>query len=225
MTNKMKISQQGYDLIREFEGLRTRAYRDAVGVWTIGYGHTSAAGAPHVDPGMTISIGEANEILERDVQKFADGVDELVRVQISDDQFSALVSFAYNVGLGNFARSSVLRAVNAKDFAAVPRRLALWNKAGDRTLPGLIRRRAAEAALFMSENDSIKPQLPQTTTGKSPAQSRTIVAAILVALAAIGNALLSAAETILPWLLLAVIIAAAIVIIQQRVQKLKQESL
>ncbi len=222
MTNRVQITTQGYDLIREFEGLRTHAYRDAVGVWTIGYGHTSAAGAPEVKCGMVITRNEANEILRTDVETFAEGVRNHVKVNLSSAQFSALVSFAYNVGLGSFARSSVLKAVNAHDFDAIPRRLALWNKAGGRTLPGLIRRRAAEAALFASEGGMARPEC---TEPKPAIKSRTIMSALLVVLAATANAFVVATETIIPWLLLALIIAGAAIIIQQRIQKLKEEGL
>lgn len=152
----MKMTNEGLDLIKEFEGWRGDAYRDAVGVWTIGYGHTSMAGEPKVVPGMTITKAEGVEILRRDVEKFADGVRKLLTVELTDNQFSALVSFAYNVGLGNFRKSSVLQRVNNKDFAAVPRRLQLWTKADGKTLPGLVRRRAAEAKMFSSS----KPAKP-----------------------------------------------------------------
>jgi lysozyme len=154
----MKISEQGLELIRQFEGLRLNAYRDAGGIWTIGYGHTSAAGQPHVEQGMSITREEATRILARDAAQFANGVARRVHVEISQAQFDALVSFAYNVGLGNFERSSVLKAVNARDFAAVPRRLALWTKAVGKTLPGLVRRRAAEGALFQSGRPGPHPK-------------------------------------------------------------------
>ncbi len=102
-------------LIRRFEGVRLRAYRDSAGVWTIGYGHTSMAGPPKVKPGMRITRREAEEILRRDVEKFARGVAREIGPQamqrLNENQFGALVSFAFNVGLGNFRRSSVLRAV------------------------------------------------------------------------------------------------------------------
>jgi lysozyme len=145
----VKLNDQGLALIRKFEGLRTGAYRDAAGVWTIGYGHTSFAGPPRVGRGMKITRNEAASILARDLAGFAAGVASHVRVPLSDGQFSALVSFAYNVGLENFRKSSVLRAVNDGDCCAVPRRLSLWVKAGGKVLPGLINRRAAEGALFM----------------------------------------------------------------------------
>jgi len=144
----MQITSEGLALIKRFEGFRAAAYRDAAGVWTIGYGHTSMAGAPMVHANLKITRGEAATILKRDVEAFAEGVRGLVNATLSDAQFSALVSFAYNVGLGNFRSSSVLKAVNARDFDAVPRRLALWVKAGGRVLPGLVKRRAAEAELF-----------------------------------------------------------------------------
>ncbi len=144
----MKMTGEGMALIRQFEGFRGTAYRDAVGVWTIGYGHTNMAGPPAVSAGMKISRAGADAILARDVEQFARGVAVAVAVPLSDAQFSALVSFSYNVGLGAFGSSSVLRAVNSQDFVAVPRRLGLWVKAGGRVLPGLIKRRAAEAAMF-----------------------------------------------------------------------------
>jgi GH24 family phage-related lysozyme (muramidase) len=104
----MRVSEEGLALIRHFEGFRGQAYRDAVGVWTIGFGHTAMAGPPAVTPGLRISREEANAILARDVEKFAGGVRDAVKVPLSDAQFSALVSFAYNVGLGAFRSSSVL---------------------------------------------------------------------------------------------------------------------
>jgi GH24 family phage-related lysozyme (muramidase) len=143
-----RVTASGVELIKRFEGKRLTAYRDAVGVWTIGYGHTAMAGAPDVKAGMLITEAEAATILSRDVNMFAVQVQRMITQPIGDSQFSALVSFAYNVGLGNFAGSSVLKAVNAGQFDAVGRRLALWNKAGGRVLAGLTRRRAAEALLF-----------------------------------------------------------------------------
>lgn len=174
---------------------------------------------------MQISIEEAQAILARDIAMFVKGVARLVNAPLTDDQFSALVSFAYNVGLGNFERSSVLKSVNAGDFGAVPRRLSLWTKAGGRALPGLIRRRAAEAALFSSRNDGLQGKPDRQESGKPALQSRTIAAAIVAAIAAILHGLLTAAETILPWLLLALIVASAAIIIHQRIMKIKQEGL
>jgi lysozyme len=219
----MKVTEAGLSLIRESEGFRERAYRDAVGVWTIGYGHTSAAGAPHVTPAMRVTRAEAEDILARDVAMFVKGVRKLLACELADEQFSALVSFAYNVGLTNFAASSVLKAVNSGDFDAVPRRLALWVKAGGRTLPGLVRRRAAEAALFAGFGDA--SSAPETPRGKPTAKSRTIWSAIIVILVAIIQFFVEAAEAILPWLLLLIILAGAAVIIRERIIKLKEEGI
>ena len=142
----MEVSKEGLALIRRFEGFRAKAYRCPAGIWTIGYGHTSQAGPPTVTPGMQINRDDASDILDRDVARFAEDVRKLVRVDLSDAQFAALVSFAFNVGIGNFRASSVLKAVNAGEFDIVPRRLQLWVKAGSKILPGLVKRRAAEGA-------------------------------------------------------------------------------
>jgi len=148
----MKVNDKGFALICEFEGCRTEAYQDPVGVWTIGFGHTSAAGPPCVGPGVTVTRAEATGILMRDLETFSAGVKSAITAPLNDNQFSALVSFAFNVGLGNFRSSSVLRSVNACRFDRVPADLALWVKAGGKVLPGLIRRRAAEAALFLADD-------------------------------------------------------------------------
>jgi len=144
----MHMTEEGLALIRRFEGFRAQAYRCPAGIWTIGYGHTSNAGPPRVSPGMTISETEARRVLAADVERFAAEVRAALTREVSPEQFSALVSFAFNVGTAAFCTSSVLRAVNAGDFGAVPDRLGLWVKARGKTLPGLVRRRAAEAAMF-----------------------------------------------------------------------------
>lgn len=150
----MEVNASGMALIESFEGCRTEAYLDCAGIWTIGYGHTSSAGPPSVKSGMTISKQEALAILETDVGSFSKGVEACLRVPLNDNQFSALVSFAYNVGLSEFRRSSVLRAVNAGEFQVVPACMAMWIKAGGKVVPGLIARRAAEAALFCKPGDA-----------------------------------------------------------------------
>lgn len=144
----MHMTEEGLALIRRFEGFRGEAYRCPAGIWTIGYGHTSAAGPPRVEPGMTMSEAEAARVLARDVERFAKEVRAALAREVSPAQFSALVSFAFNVGMGAFRTSSVLKRVNDGDFDAVPERLKLWVKAKGRTFPGLVRRRAAEAEMF-----------------------------------------------------------------------------
>lgn len=150
----MDIDKHGLQLIKTCEGYREMAYLCPAGIWTVGYGHTSMAGEPHVSRGMRLTRPQAEKVLARDLEDFANGVHAAIRVDLTDHQFVALVSFAYNVGLGAFRTSSVLRAVNARDFESVPRRLNLWVKAGPRVLPGLVKRRAAEGALFMMPEDA-----------------------------------------------------------------------
>jgi GH24 family phage-related lysozyme (muramidase) len=221
----MQMNEAGLALIRAAEGLRTRAYRDATGIWTIGFGHTSSAGAPEVVAGLEITAADAERILAADVTRFAKGVAGALTVSLNDGQFSALVSFAYNVGLGNFRSSGVLKAVNAGDFAAVPRRLALWVKAGGRVLPGLVKRRAAEAALFMQREEAM-PAPVEVVTGKPPHKSTTVWAATLLAIAVACNEVARlVGYTVLGLALTAGIIAAAIWIIRQRIKKSTQEGI
>jgi lysozyme len=153
----MKLTEDGLALIRRFEGFRETAYRCPAGVWTIGYGHTEQAGPPKVVVGMKISEVEARRILAADADGVAAEVRAALTRELNDAQFSALVSFAFNVGAGAFRGSSVLAAANAGRFAEVPGRLKLWVKAGGRVLPGLEKRRAAEAALFMSAVEAPPP--------------------------------------------------------------------
>lgn len=225
----MQVNDAGLELIKAFEGFRAEAYRDAVGVWTIGFGHTTAAGPPRVLPGQRISREEAQHILARDVAQFADGVRQCLAVPLTDDQFSALVAFAFNVGLGNFRRSGVLKAVNDKDFEAVPRRLSLWVKAGGRSLPGLVRRRAAEAGLFASGspsgghselNPSAPMPVPDVPHGKPATQSRTLWAAAFAACLGLLQALGSSPAG---WVLLVLLLGAMALIMWERVKKMKEE--
>jgi len=142
----MRMSDQGIDaLLKKFEGCKLKAYKDPVGIWTIGYGHTSAAGEPDVTEGMTITQAEAEEILKRDLVKYEKPVADLVKVPLSQHQFDVLVDFAYNAGVGNLKSSTLLKRVNAGDFDAVPNELMKWTKAKGKELPGLVRRRRAES--------------------------------------------------------------------------------
>ncbi len=140
-----RINGVGLDLIKDFEGLRLNSYRDAVGVWTIGYGHTRTAG-----PGQRITNAQATALLREDVANFENAVTRAVRVPITENQFAALVSFAYNVGSGALNSSTLLRRLNAGDSFGAADELLRWNRAGGRVLAGLTRRRVAERELFLS---------------------------------------------------------------------------
>lgn len=142
----MRISQKGLNLIKEFEGLELKAYKDSVGVVTIGYGSTG----PHVSMGMTITADQAEALLKNDVNRFEKGVMDLVTAPITQNQFDALVSFSFNLGLGNLKASTLLRKLNSLDYVGAANEFPRWNKAGGKVLAGLTRRREAEKKLFLS---------------------------------------------------------------------------
>lgn len=144
----MQTSPAGRAFITLKEGKRLTAYQDSVGVWTIGVGHTTAAGSPSPVRGMTITDAECDEILSRDLAAFEAGVEVAVTVTLAQHEFDALVSFAFNVGLGAFRGSTLLRRLNAGDREGAAAQFGVWVKAGGKTLPGLVSRRADEAALF-----------------------------------------------------------------------------
>jgi GH24 family phage-related lysozyme (muramidase) len=144
-----QINAEGLALIKHFEGLRTTAYQDSVGVWTIGYGHTSMVGPPPVYPGMTITAAQAEAILQQDLEVFERGVSQALTITTRENQFSAMVSFAFNVGLNAYRGSTLLRKHNAGDFAGAAAEFPRWVYAGGEVLPGLVRRREAERTLYL----------------------------------------------------------------------------
>ncbi|GAA5095477.1 lysozyme [Bartonella acomydis] len=143
-----KISQNGLALMKQWEGLRLSAYKDAIGIWTIGYGHTNSAGKPFVHKGMAITEQQAEDLLRQDLKQFEDAVEQAVQVALTDEQFAALVSFCYNVGTTAFCNSTLLKKLNAGEYEAIPTELQKWTKAGGKRLQGLVHRRAAEAGLW-----------------------------------------------------------------------------
>jgi GH24 family phage-related lysozyme (muramidase)/uncharacterized protein YcbK (DUF882 family) len=147
-----QITDEGVELIKHFEGLRTTAYRDPVGIWTIGYGHTSMAGPPTVYQGMTITAAEAEAILRQDLDKFELGVVNALTIGTNPDQFSAMVSFSFNVGLTAFRNSTLLRKHNDGDFAGAANEFPRWVYADGQVLPGLVRRRNAEQAMYLGKD-------------------------------------------------------------------------
>lgn len=145
----MKVSPAGRKAIAEREGTRLTAYKDSVGIWTVGVGHTSAAGPPNVTPGMKITASECDEILSRDLAKFEKAVLEVVKVHLAQHEFDALVSFAFNVGGGAFAKSTLLKKLNAGDRMGAADEFLKWTKAGGQTLKGLKTRRESEREQFL----------------------------------------------------------------------------
>lgn len=162
----MKTNDAGIALIKEFEGLRLEAYPDPAHGWnvpTIGYGHTSAAGEPKVTRGMKITAAEADAILRRDLGQYERSVSEAVKVPLNENQFSALVSFTFNLGAGNLRKSTLLKKLNAGDYAGAADQFRHWNKAGGKTLAGLTRRRAAERDLFLRKTEHVAPVVSKKT--------------------------------------------------------------
>ncbi len=141
---EFSYSDRGLALTKNFEGLRLEAYQDCAGVWTIGYGHTG----PTVSAGQSISDAEAEKLLQADLEEAVACVNHVVQIAISQGQFDAMVDFCFNAGRENFVQSTLLRKVNSGDLQGAAGQFALWVHAGGEVVPGLLRRRNAEAALF-----------------------------------------------------------------------------
>jgi len=190
----MKISAVGEKLIKQFETCVLFCYDDAVypskpfkggtpkGELTIGWGHTKYAGDPVPVAGMKISRIEADAILRRDLLRFESRVKSLVKVELTQSQFDALVSFDFNTG--GLGRSTLLKKLNAGNYDAVPGELMKWVNDNGKALPGLVKRRRAECALWRGIDESeppvranVRPETPQPS--KSIVQSKEANAALL----------------------------------------------
>lgn len=145
----MTISDAGIQMIEGFEGFSASAYQDQRGIWTIGYGHTR-----DVHEGDTCTPAQAQEWLASDLQTAQNIVNELVTASLNQNQFDALTSFVYNVGGGNFGKSTLLRELNAGNFAGASDEFPKWNKTGGKVSNGLAARRAAEQKLFDTPMES-----------------------------------------------------------------------
>lgn len=150
------ISQIGINLIKSFEGCSLTSYKDIGGTWTIGYGSVPA------EPRQVISQEEADARLLEDIQTKAEiPVNNLLTVDLNQNQFDAICSLCYNIGSGNFGKSSTLALINESNFDAVPAHILLWDKVNGAESAGLLRRRQAEVVLWgtpdnvgYSQNDS-----------------------------------------------------------------------
>ncbi len=167
----MRTSRAGLQLIEEYEGFVPALYDDAAGHCTIGYG-TLVHRGPHKAADRReqpylggITHAEAEQLLRSHVEQIEGAIERLVKVALSQPQFDALVAFIYNVGLGNFCRSTLLHKLNSGDYAAVPRELQRFVYAGSKQLAGLVARRAREAELWRSGDAS-----PAALPAREPAQ-------------------------------------------------------
>jgi len=139
----MRMSKHGRKLLQTREGVRLKAYKDSVGVWTIGVGHTSAAGAPKVTSTLRITEEECDEIFSRDIVQYENAVNDAVKITITQQEFDALVSLCFNIGQGGFKRSTVVRKLNAGDREGAAKAFLMWNKPKE-----IIGRRASEMLQF-----------------------------------------------------------------------------
>ena len=144
----MAINVASLNLIKSFEGCKLTAYLCPANVPTIGWGHTKTVTKADVGK-KTITQSEADALLLSDLVTYENAVKRLVKVPLSENQYGALVSFTYNLGQGNLANSTLLKKLNAKDYKGAADEFSKWTKVGGKTLNGLVRRRAAERALFL----------------------------------------------------------------------------
>lgn len=140
-----QIGERGMALVKQFEGLELKAYLCPAKVWTIGYGSTG----PHVKPGQVITEAQADALLQRDLDRFEDAVAQAAP-GATQNQFDAMVSLAYNIGVGAFLGSTLLKLHKAGDYRRAAEAFGSWVNAGGKRLEGLVRRRAAEAQLYRS---------------------------------------------------------------------------
>jgi lysozyme len=166
----MDLSAIGEAVLIAREGRRLKAYRDSVGVWTIGIGHTSAAGAPLVTAGLTITSAQCDAIFERDVQTYVAAVRKGLKVAVSQNAFDALVSICYNIGPGAFAGSTFLKRINAGDTAGAYDAILMWKKP-----TAIIRRREAEAQQFATAYTAAMPRATTTQKAIVPAAPVAVI--------------------------------------------------
>ena len=142
----MKTGRNGINLIKSFEGLRLHAYKCPAGVWTIGYGHTKG-----VKKGDMITELKAETLLIIDLQSSENAINSLVKVPLTPNQFDSLASFVFNVGSGNFQKSTLLKKLNNKDYTGASNEFGKWVFANKKKLLGLVKRREAEKELFLKK--------------------------------------------------------------------------
>lgn len=147
----MSVNKATLDLIKQYEGCKLTAYQDIVGIWTIGYGTTAAADLGIIPSrGLTITQERAEDLLRQGVDKFAATVDAMVTTKVNQNQRGAIICLSYNIGPNAFAKSTVLRELNAGNFDKAAAAFRMWNKAGGEVIKGLVNRREAEIKLFLT---------------------------------------------------------------------------
>lgn len=150
----MTLTEEIKQFLKSKEGLRLKAYICPAGKWTIGYGNTFYEYGSKVKKGDTISKNRAEELFENILYQFSKEVKSLLKTELNDNQFSALVSFSYNVGIGNFSKSTLLKLVNINPSnPSIKNEFIKWNKGGGKVLAGLTSRRAKESDIYFKKID------------------------------------------------------------------------
>ncbi len=167
-----KLPKEALELIKEFEGCELKAYVDAVGVWTIGYGHTAMAGPPEPKKGMVITKQQAEDILKKDLVKYEGYVSWYVKVPLTDNQHGALTSLVYNIGPSNFGKSTLVKKLNRKDYQGAADQFLVWNRGGGRVLAGLTRRRKAERVLFLKGSQRLTENVQESEDTVQPVETK-----------------------------------------------------
>lgn len=187
-----RISKNGLRILKEFEGCRLTAYKDLTGIPTIGYGFTKG-----VKMGDTMTQEQCDKRLTEELRDYENAVYVATLGDVSQNEADALICFAWNVGIAGMEKSSVIKAHNRGDKPAAARAFGLWNKAGEKVVPGLVRRRASEAALYLTPEPGAKSlDMPQEIDPPKPmANSSTVIAGGTAALATTSQ-ILQQVETV-----------------------------
>ena len=148
----MNIDQKGIELLKEFEGLRLTAYQDSGGLWTIGIGTIRYEDGTPVKKGDVITKERSEELLLHEVSKSVQAVNDYISVELTQNQFDALVSFTYNLGIGALKNSTLRKKVNVKDFDGAAKEFLRWCNVNGKMIPGLLKRRTKESFLFLSNS-------------------------------------------------------------------------
>jgi lysozyme len=182
-----ELNKESIEHIKRWEGLRLEAYPDPGSSngepWTIGYGHTSDAFFK-VERGLKITPAKAEELLIHDLSETCKVVDESVKVELTDNQYGALVSFVYNIGPTAFNKSTLLKKLNKGEYSAVPSELARWTFNDGAEMEGLVNRRAAEAGLwakgsFVASNTvAVEPTKPAMIDKETISWATTILSSL-----------------------------------------------
>ena len=147
----MKVSDKCVNMIKHHEGFVRKPYQDPIGLWTVGVGHLIGDGKKlPKEWNKEFTDEEVDNILCEDLERFEIGIQRLTKVSLTQSQFDALVSFSFNVGLGNFQSSTLRSKLNRGDYEGASNEFPKWRKAGGKILKGLVKRRADERNLFLS---------------------------------------------------------------------------